>query len=66
MSATRVSQAGTVLDPAGFVVAGSPDGEGEATVTAGPHGRSAVVYVRTAPEAPYYDAPRAFMRFVDE
>lgn len=66
VSATRVSQAGTVLDPAGFVVAGSPDGEGEATVTAGPHGRSAVVYVRTAPEAPYYDAPRAFMRFVDE
>lgn len=63
--AARVSEAGTVLDPEGFVVAGAPDVEAKPVVTSGPHGRSAVVYERQAFEAPYYGAYRVFLRFVD-
>jgi hypothetical protein len=62
----RISQASTVLDPEGFVVARSPDWQRQPAVTDGPNGRIAVAYVRQAWEAPYYSAHRGFLRFVDQ
>lgn len=64
--ATRVSETGTVLDSDAFLLAGTLEGERDPAVTTGRHGQSAVAYVRAAPEAPYYGAPRVFVRFVDD
>ena len=62
----RVSGGGDVLEPDGIGIATSQDEESSVFVAPGSSERTAVAYVRVAPELPYGMTPRVFLRFFDE
>jgi hypothetical protein len=63
--ASRISPAGSVLDPAGFAISATSTDETSPGVAGGGPGRVAVAYDRVSPELPYAGATRVFLRFVD-
>ena len=63
---TRVAPDGSQLDPTGFRIGGTQDGEYGPASAAGPAGQARVLYQRVASEPPYVGAQRIFGRVVDE